>query len=117
MAQVMDQDFAVPVRWQEGTSVDTEENAVLSHNILAVEHIDNIVVVTDVAHMSRALKEFEAAGFKVTPAAIGYALRAPLTWQSFLPDPRAYLRSSYVLHELLGLGWQRVMEFIASHRP
>ncbi len=117
MAQVMDQDFAVPVRWQEGNSVDTQENAILSRNILAVEHIDNIVVVTDVVHMSRAMQDFEAVGFKVTPAAIGYALHAPLTWQSFLPDPHAYLRSSWVLHELLGMGWQRVTEFIASHRP
>ncbi len=117
MAQVMDQDFAVPVRWQEGNSVDTEENASMTRTILSIEHIDNIVLVTDVDHMSRALKDFEAVGFKATPAAIGYALHAPLTWQSFLPNPNAYLRSSYVLHELLGLGWQRVTEFIAAHRP
>ncbi len=118
MAQVLNQEFATPARWQEDASVDTHENARMSREILATEQIDDIVLVTDVAHMPRAQREFEEVGFKVVAAPVGYALRAPLTWMSFLPDPLAYMRSSAVLRELLGLGWQRFTAWVNRlHMP
>ena len=118
MAQTLSQDFAVPVKWQEGASVDTVENAENSRVILAPEHIDNVVIVTDVVHMSRAMRDFEAAGFTPVAAPVGYDVHAALSWQSFLPDPRAYMRSSAVLHELLGLGWLRLVTWIGTlHMP
>jgi uncharacterized SAM-binding protein YcdF (DUF218 family) len=118
MAQTLSQDFATPVKWQEGNSVDTVENAEKSRAILEPEHIDTVVLVTDVVHMSRAMRDFQAAGFTPIAAPVGYAVSASLSWQSFLPDPNAYMRSSAVLRELLGLGWLRLVNWIGTwHMP
>lgn len=106
MRIVLERDFQVPVRWVEGDSRNTFENARESRRILATVGIDTIRLVTHAHHMPRALQAFRAVGFTVIAAPVGG--QGP--WQSMnasdlLPDARAFERACAALHEILGIGW------------
>lgn len=110
MRRVMEGDFGVRVRWVEGRSRDTEENARLSRDMLRKERIDSIILVTHAYHMDRSRRAFEAAGFRVIPA--------PHDWRSKPPDPTelsAWIPSTNAVesvwlatHELIGMAWYRL---------
>ena len=53
MSEVMAQEFGVPVRWAEGASRDTRENARLAAEDLRAAGITRIALVTHAAHMRR----------------------------------------------------------------
>ena len=61
-------DFHVPVRWTEGDSLNTEQNALFTAKILAQENIQTIILVTHALHMRRARRMFEGWGLEVIPA-------------------------------------------------
>ena len=105
MADVLHRDFGVTARWQETKSNDTAENASLSIPILKAGGITHVVLVTDVVHMSRAQFDFQERGMPVTPAAMGYRSFHSYSYLDLVPTADAYARSTYVLHELLGLLW------------
>ena len=102
----LEQDFAVPVRWVEGRSRNTLENAVESARILRADGIDAVLLVTHAAHMARAARVFAAAGLRVVPAPAGagggLAMPAPRDLQ---PSAAALHRSADAIHEFLGLAW------------
>ncbi|MEJ2794496.1 YdcF family protein [Iodobacter sp. LRB] len=106
MAKVLREEFNTPVRWVESESVDTQENASLSARLLGKNA--KIVLITEAAHMQRAQMAFENAGFHVTTAATDYANQEPLSILSFMPKASALNRSSFALHELLGMLWHRL---------
>ncbi|WP_164558180.1 YdcF family protein, partial [Pseudomonas viridiflava] len=54
MAQSLQDDFGVAVRWQEGLSRTTWENARLTAGILQPQGIKRVVLVTQAWHMPRA---------------------------------------------------------------
>jgi len=108
MRRTLQEEFAVPVRWTEGRSSDTMDNARLSYRILAAENIRTIFLVTQAWHMRRAQLAFEAAGFRVIPAATAYSTRYRLTLPDFLPDARALRDSALFFHEIIGMVWYRV---------
>ncbi len=108
MAASMDRDFHTPVRWIEKQSIDTPDNARLSVPILAGAGIRTAILVTDVDHMQRARRSFEAAGMPVIPAPTDYYANAPLTLLSFVPNTGALRRSAWSIHERAGLLWQRL---------
>jgi uncharacterized SAM-binding protein YcdF (DUF218 family) len=70
MAESMQNDFRVPVRWRETKSQTTWENAAFSADILKKEGITSVYVVTHAWHMRRALLAFRGTGLTVTPAPI-----------------------------------------------
>jgi uncharacterized SAM-binding protein YcdF (DUF218 family) len=110
MRIALERDFHVPVRWVEGTSRNTFENALESRRILARDGIDRIRLVTHAHHMARAVRAFRAAGFVVIPAPTGG--QGP--WRSIsasdlLPDARAFERACAALHEILGLAWYELV--------
>ncbi len=72
MAQSLQDDFAVAVRWQEGLSRTTWENATMSAAILQPQGIKRVVLVTQAWHMPRARWSFEQAGFTVVGAPVGF---------------------------------------------
>jgi len=107
MRAALDQDFGVPVCCLEEASRNTRENASLSAEAFAFRRI---VLVTHAVHMPRAVRAFEAAGFTVTPAPMGFITRpdgesSPRDW---VPTGKAWAQSQYVIYETLGALWYRL---------
>ncbi|KAB2918413.1 MAG: YdcF family protein, partial [Dechloromonas sp.] len=107
IADLLEKEFGVPVRWREGNSLDTADNARFSAVMLHGQGIRKIVLVTQAFHMPRARRLFEAAGFEVIPAPTELASRQeqPRSVLDWLPRTRAMQDSYYALHEWLGLLW------------
>lgn len=108
MAQVLQQDFAVPVRWLETQSGNTAENAALSAAMLHPLHIKRIWLVTDAVHMRRAQQVFRYHGFETLAAPTTFMAQGPLRVIDFVPHARELARSNYALHEWIGLLWYRL---------
>ena len=110
MAGILTNEFNVPVRWQEGRSRNTAENALYSRQLLQAQHVDRIVLVTHAFHMARAVGEFQHAGFGVLPAPTATFNEKPkqLGIFSVIPTARAFNVSNYVIHEYLGLLWYQL---------
>lgn len=106
MARSLGEDYVVNVRWQEGRSRTTWENAQFTHALLAGQGVTRIVLVTQSLHMRRARLAFEHAGFSVVPAPVDFvgeaAMRRPLALR-LVPMPAAFMASSQALHEYAGL--------------
>lgn len=68
MAEILEGEFGVPVRWREELSRDTADNARFSAVMLKAAGISRIVLVTQAFHMPRAVALFEAAGLQVVAA-------------------------------------------------
>jgi uncharacterized SAM-binding protein YcdF (DUF218 family) len=103
VAQRVAQDaFGWPLRWAESESRDTQENAQNSFRILSAEGITRIGLVTDSWHMARSLRQFERAGFTVTPIPMGL-LGDGNTLLAWIPDAGALSSSRQVIRERLAL--------------
>jgi len=107
MADILEREFAVKARWQEGESRNTAENASRSVAILRDAGIRRIVLVTQAFHMPRAVRLFRAPGLEVVPAPTQFktAARSPLGPLDLLPQSKALRNSYYALHEWLGMAW------------
>lgn len=113
MKAVLEGEFQVPVSWIEDYSTTTLENARYSFAILNAAGIRTVYLVTHAWHMPRAQLAFESAGFRVVPAATGYATRFRLGALDFIPDARALRDSTIYFHEILGYVWYRLQFAIA----
>ncbi len=107
MAEILEREFFVNVRWQETQARDTAGNAALSAEILRAAGIERIVLVTQAFHMPRAVRLFRAAGLEVVPAPTHFttAGHSPMTLLDLLPQIGALHNSYYALHEWLGIAW------------
>ncbi|MFJ4347350.1 YdcF family protein [Pseudomonas sp. NPDC089401] len=104
MAERLQEDFGVPVKWQEGASRTTWENAQLSAQVLQPLGIRRVVVVTQAWHMPRSRWSFEQAGFEVVPAPVGFLGRDHARpFGGLLPESRALWQSGQLFNELVGL--------------
>lgn len=104
MATGMQDDFGVTVRWQEGASLTTWENAQLSAALLRREGLKRVVLVTQAWHMPRARWSFEQAGLEVISAPMGFLgtdNARPLG--GWLPEGKAVWRNEQLLNEAAGL--------------
>ncbi|PKO89734.1 MAG: YdcF family protein [Betaproteobacteria bacterium HGW-Betaproteobacteria-10] len=110
MAEIIEREFGIPVRWQEIESKDTADNATMSATILKAAGIHRVILVTQAFHMPRAKHLFEAAGLEVIPGPTDFKGRRdkPLEVFGWLPQASALHTSYYALHEWLGLAWARV---------
>ena len=110
MSDVLAAEFGVPVRWREGRSRDTADNARYSAQILRAEGIQRVILVTEAFHMPRARQLFEAAGLQVVSAPTGFKGYGDTpTRFDFLPQAKAMQISYYALHEWLGIGWPELV--------
>jgi uncharacterized SAM-binding protein YcdF (DUF218 family) len=101
-AYVLKRDFDSFFFVSDDTSRDTRENALATYAILSAKGISHIALVTHDWHMQRSVTLFEAAGFKVSAAPMGYT-QPPLRWETdFLPSAGGLVRTQRVLHEWLG---------------
>jgi uncharacterized SAM-binding protein YcdF (DUF218 family) len=108
MKTVLEQDFNVPVRWTEGASDNTLENARLSRQMLKQAGIDRIYLVTHAWHMPRAVQAFQAAGFQIVPAPTAYTTRYRTDLLAFVPNAYALRDSRIFMHELIGMLWYQL---------
>ena len=108
----LESEFGVPVRWIEGDSLTTEENALFSAKILAPAHVQKILLVTHALHMPRAQRLFSDTGLEVIPAPTDFSTHAPLKWGDFLPSTQGRKLTKSALHEIFGLAWYRVRQLI-----
>ena len=103
VAQRVAQDaFGWPLRWAESQSRDTQENAQQSFRLLSAQGITRIGLVTDSWHMARSVRQFERAGFTVTPIPMAHPglVHSLLDW---VPNSGALMTSGQVIRERLGL--------------
>lgn len=103
MADSLRDDFGVTVRWQEGQSRTTWENARLSADMLLPLGIKRVVVVTHAWHMPRSVWSFEQAGFEVVPGPVGFLSgdnARPLG--GWLPEYKSIGQSGLLLNEVVG---------------
>lgn len=102
MRRFMEEDLQVPVRWVEGASKDTHENALFSARMLRQQGIDRIILVTSSEHMVRAAAEFADAGFEVAAAPAGMWTRDERNLLAFVPSVSALDRSHRAIYEWAG---------------
>lgn len=108
MAAVLRDEYRIPVRWQEGRSRTTRENALFSAEILHKAGIQRIYLVTHAWHLARAIPEFERVGIKVTPAGTGYRLEGESKLFDYIPNAQSLLQSYLASHEWIGRLWYRL---------
>jgi uncharacterized SAM-binding protein YcdF (DUF218 family) len=108
-ARVAEREFNRPLRWQEGSSRDTRENAIQTLALLQPQGIERIVLVTHGFHMARALRNFERASAKpgtaqirVQPAPMGLQT-GRLQAIDWLPSLEGFQQTRLALHEWVGL--------------
>jgi len=109
MADVLEQDFHVPVRWREQRSSTTMENARFSAEMLKQDGISTVILVTQAWHAPRAQWAFQHAGIEAIPthSDAGSPSEAPYKLDDLLPGFADLQWSTYALHELLGLAFYR----------
>ena len=105
-ARVAEREFNKTLRWQEGESRDTHENAVKTVALLQPQGIEKIVVVTDALHMRRAVANFERAAegkpIRIVAAPMGIRGSGHLSGADWLPSLQGYEEVWMALHEALG---------------
>ena len=106
-ARIAEREFGRPLRWSEGVSRDTRENALRTVDLLQAQGIEQIVVVTHQFHMTRALRNFEraAAGRSIRIVAAPMAVAPPGRWRAsnWMPSADGFSYTRWVLHEWIGL--------------
>ncbi|MNF89369.1 hypothetical protein D3C84_718920 [compost metagenome] len=103
MADSLRDDFGVTVRWQEGKSRTTWENAQFTAQLLLPQGVKRVVIVTHAAHMPRAVWSFRKAGFDVVAAPMGFLggdNARPLG--GWLPESKSIWQSGQLMNEAVG---------------
>lgn len=104
--RIATREFLHPLKWVEGESRDTIENARRSVQLLGEAGVRRVVLVTSGLHMQRALAAFARAtpgsGITVEPAAMNLALRTDQALYAWIPSPEGYGNVHVILREWLG---------------
>lgn len=108
MRKVSSEELHTPVRWIEEAALTTWDNARYSAPILKKAGVKRILLVTDAAHLRRAVPLFEQQGFQVIPAGVHFASTRIDNPLSLLPSASGLRDSHYALHEWLGIVWYRL---------
>ena len=110
MARSLHDDFGVTATWQDSRSNNTAENASNSTDILRKAGLNHVLLVTDAIHMPRALASFRHAdsSIDITAAPTMFLGTERCTLNDFLPSGEGLRRSSYALHEWIGMLWYRL---------
>lgn len=104
MADSLQRDFGVPVRWLEEESRTTWENAELSAAILLPQGVKRVVVVTQAWHMQRSVWSFQRAGFEVVGAPVGFmGIDNGRPFGGWVPDSKAVWQNGQLFNEVAGL--------------
>lgn len=105
VARVAAEDYRLPLRWAEGRSRDTRENAAHTLPMLARDGIRQVALVTHVDHMRRSLRAFEAEaaplGIRIVPAPVGVSADGPSSFNDWCPSAGGFARVRYIVYEQL----------------
>ncbi len=109
MKRVLEDEFGVKVKWVEGSSRTTKENARHSKTILNEAGIRHIYLVTHAWHMARSQWSFADAGLDIVPAPTAFTTigKGDLSILGYLPNATALNASATALHERFGLYWYK----------
>jgi len=116
MRAALEQDFQVPVRWMEGDSDNTLQNARNSYQTLQKAGIKHIYLVTHAWHMMRSARAFRRAGFEVIEAPTAFTTRHEIDLIAFVPRAESLRDSKIFVREVIGLLWYQV-RFQAKSTP
>jgi uncharacterized SAM-binding protein YcdF (DUF218 family) len=111
MARVLEREFGVAAAAVEERSLNTDENAAFSVEMLARDGIGRVLLVTHAWHMPRAVGAFARADIETIPAPTSFAHREggrEPDYRDWLPSAAAFIISYYALHEYLGQAWYQV---------
>ena len=110
MAETFKTDFGLQPKWLETRSLDTEDNAVFSAEILKKAGITRVALVTHAAHMRRAVGEFQAAGLQVVAAPLSFMSDGPRGEEFFdyMPNMSSAYTGWYAMHEWFGVIAQKI---------
>ena len=104
-AKIAADEFGKTIRWVEGDSQDTRENAAMTMALLKPAGINHVVLVTHGYHMARALRAFrEAAGsaVQVEAAPMGLAKNLATPTLDWMPSTAGFRDMRQLLRELAG---------------
>ena len=102
--RIAKQVFGLPLKWAEGRSRDTRENASYSVAMLKADGIKKLLLVTNDLHMPRSLRAFNEAAMgqiEIIPAPIGAQRDAPTDLQDWCPSNEGIQRMRYAVYEWL----------------
>ena len=114
MKKVLEQDFAVPVRWTEDASDNTYQNALNSYRMLKQAGITKVCLVTHAWHMPRSAMVFRSAGFEVVEAPTAFTTRHRTDLLSFVPRAESLRDSKLFVHEAIGLLWYQAKSHLSN---
>lgn len=97
------QDFGQEIRWLDGESRDTAENAQRTAALLQRDRIRRIALVSHAWHLPRATREFQRAGFQVLAAPTGHIHTQERDILEWLPSGHGLAASRQVIREWLAL--------------
>ena len=98
--------FQYEIQWTESDSRDTQENALNSKQLLTMQGIGKIALVTHSWHMPRSLKAFQKVGFEVIPATMGFVADKKVEPLSLLPSSGALNGTIVTFREVAALAVQ-----------
>ena len=104
----LEKNLQTPVKWTEGNSLNTEQNARFSADILAKAQVRKIILVTHAMHMRRAQTMFADQGFEVFPAPTDFSAWPELRWRDLLPSSEGRKLAKSALHEVFGLAFYKL---------
>ena len=104
----LEKNLQTPVKWTEGNSLNTEQNARFSAAILAKAQVRKIILVTHAMHMRRARAMFADQGFEVFPAPTDFSGWPELRWRDLLPSSEGRKLAKSALHEVFGLAFYKL---------
>ena len=102
MKTALDENFAVPVAWNEDRSRTTWENALYTAQLLLPEKLTTVVLVSQAWHLPRALWAFEQVGLHALPWPTPRTVPHRDKVGDFLPSLTALHDTSHALHEMIG---------------
>ena len=110
--QVLNRDFGIPVQHLDKRSKNTWENARYVARLLDSLNMDRVILVTDAAHMPRAIYALQRHGVDAIAAPTNFeyhqSAERPLH-ERFTPSASAVMNISFGLHELLGRFWYSLL--------
>ncbi len=117
MKTILEGEFGIPQVLTEMTSRDTWENATNSAMLLRERGIKTILLVSNAAHLPRAVTAFQAQGLTVIPAPTLFfdAKPNPVDLQSWLPSVTAIAEIHYMSYEGLGRLWYAIRHRVPSN--